>query len=646
MDMDVGMGGSMASGPLSDAGLDMANMTVASDFLAEVLDDSDLQPMDIDVSRAFWYGIVIVIAVVAAANVLQWATLKARLRAAASKRIRPASPSNPVTSFIATLTAVGREISYPQFTPMWKSSLFRVPPTGTILLLLTYLGFVLGLEYFRVFITGAQRDQAMSLRAAWLSVAQLPLIVLLAGKNNLVGLATGVSYERLNVLHRWVARTLFLTATLHWAYQQYGWSLYGLVSLERSTDYCVPTGTAAWVLLLWINLSTLAPIRNRFYEFFVIQHILTFIGFLIAVAIHVPVTYARIYIYIPSGLYIIDRLVRTIRLGYNNSKGSRATVISLSGNVSKIHIRQSRIKNWKPGQHVFLSIPHFGKLQSHPATIASIPTSHEQDLVFILKAHKGFTNRIMQSASSSTTSLIPSKEKLAEPSTLVSSFVALVDGPYGASQSDFAAFDTALLISASTGVTFTLPILLNIAHRAETQRLPVRRLDFVWIVRSSTWTTWIAQELRDAVEKLHNAGIEVKINIFVTCDETFVDDASEKGQSSKKPGCRCASSTGPCCCSKTDTSDSISSVEPGAGKVPNPASLSNIATISSGRPDLESLLWALLDTAEGETGVAVCGPLGLSSNMRRIVASVSNQRAVHKGTGAEGIYLHAESYGW
>jgi len=109
-------------------------------------------------------------------------------------------------------------------------------------MLILYLSFVLGLEFFSNNIEGAQHYEAIGLRAALLSTAQLPLIVLLAGKNNFIGYVTGVSYERLNVLHRWVARTLFLTATIHGFSQVYGWSRYGLVTIESQTDACWPRG--------------------------------------------------------------------------------------------------------------------------------------------------------------------------------------------------------------------------------------------------------------------------------------------------------------------------------------------------------------------------------------------------------------------
>jgi ferric-chelate reductase len=75
MDMDS----SMSGGPdLTDAGLDMSNYTVASDFLAALLDDTTLQETDYAIARAFWYGIVIVVVLVGIANWTQWGLLKLR----------------------------------------------------------------------------------------------------------------------------------------------------------------------------------------------------------------------------------------------------------------------------------------------------------------------------------------------------------------------------------------------------------------------------------------------------------------------------------------------------------------------------------------------------------------------------------------
>ena len=320
---------------------------------------------------------------------------------------------------------------------------------------------------------------------------------------------------------------------------------------------------------------------------------------------------------------------------------------SLPDNVTKIRLQSSRIKKWSPGQHVFLSIPKLGTGQSHPATIASVPSSHGNDLVFILRAHRGFTKRLFhKAASSSTADLLPKVES----GRTQEQFLALVDGPYGASHSDFAAFDSVLLIAGSTGVTFTLSILLDLAHRASTQRLPVRRLMFVWMVKSASWTQWVADELQQAVDALINVGIDAEIQIFVTCDPTL-SDTSPTTTSVKEAGCKCHNTKGPCCCSDTASSmadkgrKTVTSSQESQRRGDVPSSPPTLP-VASGRPQMKPLLWGVLDKAEGETGVAVCGPMGLTTCVRNTVAAVSEQRGASKGTGAEGVYLHAECFAW
>jgi len=204
------------------------------------------------------------------------------LRAAAANRPKPATPQNIVTKLIATVVAIAREATYPQLTPLIgpKSTFFKVPPIGTIMLLVGYLAWVLLLEFVNNDIAGAQHYTSLGVRAAWLAVGQVPLLILLAGKNNLIGLVTGISYERLNILHRWVARVFLLLALLHMVFLHTSWNAYDLGPLEYATDSCIPTGWATFSIVIWMNISTFAPLRHLSYEFFVAQHLVTFIGML------------------------------------------------------------------------------------------------------------------------------------------------------------------------------------------------------------------------------------------------------------------------------------------------------------------------------------------------------------------------------
>lgn len=88
----------------------------------------------------------------------------------------------------------------------------------------------------------------------------------------------------------------------------------------------------------------------------------------------------------------------------------------------------------------------------------------------------------------------------------------------------------------------------------------------------------------------------------------------------------------PCCCSPL-RSESTFEVHP-------------FVTLHTGRPQTRAIIRRSLEAALGESAVVVCGPAGLVADIKRDVCALSDERAVHKGTGAQGIYLHTESFGY
>jgi len=451
-----------------------------------------------------------------------------------------------------------------------------------LILLFLYLASLLALEFTNNDVQDATHTTSIGVRAGWLAVAQFPLLILLAGKNNLIGLFTGHSYEKLNVFHRWVSRGMLLMATIHFASQSVGWDEYGLLELEWSTDTCPPTGIAAYAVLLWLNLSTLAPLRNLGYEFFVVQHLLSFFGFVVAIMMHLPTTalYSRVYVYIPIGLWFLDRVIRSGRYAGNNAGApAKATVLPMEGGgVTKIVVKttgRKPIKTWQPGAWVLLSIPKFGMGQSHPATILSTPQSHGGDMVFLLKRQKGFTKKIHD------VGVVEQVIRKAEDVTITTtereevqqdaSYTALIDGPYGTTlwDADLTSYTTVLLIAGSTGITYTLSHFLNLAERCaaaaasqstgdiENQSpsqppFRLRTLHFIHIMKSIQHTSWLSSEIQYAIDRLAAAGIQVMVRFYVTCDDGFTDAttmALDDGGKLKQYGwCRCQKQLGPCCC--------------------------------------------------------------------------------------------------
>jgi NAD(P)H-flavin reductase len=120
---------------------------------------------------------------------------------------------------------------------------------------------------------------------------------------------------------------------------------------------------------------------------------------------------------------------------------------------------------------------------------------------------------------------------------------------------------------------------------------------------------------------------------------------------------------GKCCCRTTISETSISSpaqcccCTPAAGSSRTSTSSAKQRTkrallvhpsihIFSGRPKTKDIIRRSLEQARGESAVVVCGPQGLVGDVRRDVVELSDERAVHKGTGAQGVYLHTEGFGY
>lgn len=104
--------------------------------------------------------------------------------------------------------------------------------------------------------------------------------------------------------------------------------------------------------------------------------------------------------------------------------------------------------------------------------------------------------------------------------------------------------------------------------------------------------------------------------------------------------------------SPTDGSSAASINSRLEGK-PVPLSVARVATnrpadvsFVSRRPALDGAIRDAVEHAWGETGVVVCGGKALSGYVRNEVARLSDERAVHKGSGAQGIALHVEEFGF
>lgn len=108
-------------------------------------------------------------------------------------------------------------------------------------------------------------------RAGFLALAQFPVVFLFATKNSILSLLLGPGngYEKLNYLHRWAGRAMFLGSAVHGALWINNHVLFGLPILGQQKE---TSGIAAFGVLGVLVITSLRPVRRLFYQaFFVVQ---------------------------------------------------------------------------------------------------------------------------------------------------------------------------------------------------------------------------------------------------------------------------------------------------------------------------------------------------------------------------------------
>ncbi|POS71324.1 hypothetical protein DHEL01_v210282 [Diaporthe helianthi] len=614
------------------------------------------QTDNMGLAQAYWYLIVGVLGLCVAVRVANFLQRRTRLQRCSSSSVQfPTKTSGPLSRAWATTTAIGREASYPQlYVPTRYISWMTPPPMGRILVLLAYWAVVIYMATAGAVVKDAYFWERIGFRNAWVTVTQIPFLYLLASKSSVLGVIAGSSYERLNWLHRWVARTMFVTATIHGFHFWTEYQQAGLISYMIQMMPMIKYGFAAWGLLLWANVSGMSPLRHWNYELFIAQHMLTWIIFLYVIYVHVP-AYAQYNVWFAIAALSFDRFYRSVLLAWQNVKlrpnrsqckggqkvGHQARISAVGEDITVVTIKDVHF-SWRAGQHLYLWMPKIGMSDHHPYTIASahpLPgTCICNSIQLVVRKHKGFSRRLHNHAKKMQSS--GKKEDL----------TAFVTGPYGLPPR-WDMYETLVLISASTGASFTLPILESVLLSRE-RSLCTRRIDFLLAAKKGDEIDYYIQRLREMIEKAADMGIELRVHIHVTQGPSVPTLAKRTDSGNTMEGLTSSSSVAPSPSNRGSFSKSAAGPEDiekhaaQVGRRGSSASADSHVHQSSSRPNIETFIRDPVEATGGETSVVVCGGKSLVARVRNCVASLSDERAVHKGTGAQGIHLHVEENGF
>jgi len=347
-------------------------------------------------------------------------------------------------------------------------------------------------------------------RAGFMAVAQLPVIFLFATKNSILSvlLGPGHGYEKLNIIHRWSGRMLFLSAAVHgtmWIHQHLTYNL-PILGQQKETS-----GIASFSLLCIIFLSSLRPVRRFFYQGFFMIHVLGYSAFFITICTHTP--YASPWIFPPIAFYGLDLLLRMFKFRIKD-----ATLVPVGKQMTLINVHDCN-GGWQAGQHVRLRVFFHGRIfESHPLTILNAPSPTYSGLNLGARAVGDWTRALNGYAHSELERLAPHSEKKTGAGVPVQ---VMMDGPYGGCSIDLGDYESVLLVSGGSGATFSLAMLDDIITRCIKHGRPngerTRRIEFAWCIRSFGCIDWFAPVLMDLANAASGTSLDLHISIFVTC---------------------------------------------------------------------------------------------------------------------------------
>ncbi|KAF7125674.1 hypothetical protein CNMCM5793_001913 [Aspergillus hiratsukae] len=479
---------------------------------------------------------------------------KLALHTICSKRARSLPFLTPVLSiyyWIQTNLIIPAPLASSRRRLLWWTFPGRIH--AIIVLLFWILSIVLCLVGYRTFSDNiywpdisAQLLRYVADRTGILSFANIPLLWLFAGRNNIFIWATGWSFSTFNIFHRHVAWIATLLAVVHTI-------LYIVLFVQAGN----PWKKMQKPYLLWGTVGMLAMIlifpfavdwfRRTTYETFLVFHILFSVVALAGCFYHVIIFGDHeywFYLWPAVVIWISDRVLRLIRIVYCNLHvrlGSHSRfkctecVATYNEADDIIHLELipgSGQLQPAPGQYYFLYQPfRLTGWESHPFTLGSwsykdgappnplpplkvdpgadvseiplLPGTSGSDygsinsstdlperklaLRFWIRPYDGWTRYLRDQCLQSPTWTI-------QPNILL-------EGPYG-EQYPLWKYESVLLIAGGTGIAAAVPYIQDHIIRSSTGRTSTQDIHLVWTARQSALMRDIAEgELKQALRR-------------------------------------------------------------------------------------------------------------------------------------------------
>lgn len=319
----------------------------------------------------------------------------------------------------------------------------------------------------------------------------MPLLVLFAGRNNFLQWLTGWNFAVYISFHRWIARIVFALVFVHAV--TFSFALGTKYYAEDMKETYLVWGTLATVAGGIIMVQGLMALRRRWYEIFLIIHIIMAALFIGGSWIHVDELGYVWFYYAATAVWAFDRLVRILRLVTFGCPESEVSF--LSDETLKVVVPKAKYWRAIPGGHAFV---HFLRpscfWQSHPFTFTTSTSQEtENSIVLYCKVKGGVTHGLYQYLATH-----PGKRTTIRVS---------LEGPYGES-TPAKRYDSAVFVAGGNGIPGIYSEIYDLALKQQENSDKILKL--FWVVREYKSLYWFYEEL------LALKSTKIECTVFVT----------------------------------------------------------------------------------------------------------------------------------
>ena len=441
----------------------------------------------------------------------------------------------------------------------------------------------------------------------------MPLLILFAGRNNFLQWLTRWDFATFIAFHRWVARIIFILVVIH--------------AFCFTTSFCIRGSYAVHMIrtyLIWGTLATVAGgvimvqgmlfLRRKWYEMFLIIHIIMAALFIGGAWIHVDELGYVWFYYATVAVWVFDRVVRIGRLVVFGCPKSE--VILLADETLKVIVPKPSYWKSVPGGHAFI---HFMRpscfWQSHPFTFTS--SEEEDKIVLYCKVKGGVTHGLYQYLAN-------------HPGRTTQIRVAL-EGPYG-EPTAAKRYDSAVFVAGGNGIPGIYSEIHDLAVRSKSNIK--QSLKLVWVVREYRSLYWFYEEI------LALKNTKIYTTIYVTKPESHAyveefnhriplitnDSDSDADIAVEKKHEKIEDSYS--LKEKDSSGDSTNEDPVDKNRIIEivKSELSHV-TFKEGRPSMEEMVLQEIDESNGSVAFVTCGhPLMVDDLRHSVVKNLDNTK--------------------